>query len=405
MKKEFTKRAILAITFAMVGAVTLHSCNDDDTSPKPADVENPLTEDVYYISGIVQALGSPISGATVTCDDLSTTTASDGSYELAITTTSSDTITFTMADYVPISTMSYFPSGSSAAAIYTRSQQITLKEEMQRIFANEDLTLTFAIPGNDDDSITVEIPQTALRENVYIDVTEFIPAASTSTSEAIYSALDSDDSSSFSVTSPFQTLYMTPLDQNFADDITISMPATSSNYFMDVKHVMLVDNDWEVVGDATYNSSDTRYEISLDTLSTHGIAIECDITVTKNECDTLATLTIDNIGNLTSVSQTLSFTQKAGWEVTDSSEVSDSDLYVYMLKYVASILGSTEGVYSIDAARDVVVSGDQEMVIAVEQEYISYTFTFDTYNGSETIYVDGYGSVATSVVVTEGNLW
>lgn len=402
MKTSFSKFGSFAIAVALLGTLSFQSCKDDEVSPVPEEVVNPLEETAYYISGVVKSEGSALSGVSVESGSATATTDSNGAYELTLTSKSTATVDFSKDGYVSISATAVFPTDATNGAIVTLSQDLTVKAEAKPASSTEDNTLTFE-SSEETSYAVISIPAAALTEGVEISATEIIPAQDAVAAEAIATALSSATEEAVAVTSTFVALYLTPEGQEFEEEITISVPTTSADYFTNANHVKLVNNVWEVQGDAPFNAESQSYDLTLTGFSQHGVTADCNLTVGTSSSETLTTMTIDNIGNESSVADVLSYSTKSGWEVSSTEGVTDA-LYSQMVSYVAGVMGSSEGTTSIATTRDVAVSGDQKMVITVTQEVVKYKFEFDTSNGTEILNVSSYGSVSTTVVTTDGDM-
>ncbi len=381
MKTNFRKCfSVLAIA-AMVSTAALTSCSDDEVTPIPDEVESTI-ENAYYITGVVRTADGVLSGATVTSGSESVTTDSDGVYKLTMSSASNATVTFSKDGYISIDATAVFASGATAGYAVTLSQELTAPATSQTATVGVDTQLSFEYDTESD--IVLNIPSTALTESVDISATSYIPAASESAAIAIASIVNGGTTS---VVSSLSAVYLTPSGAAFETPITVSIPG---EYVEGAYHAKLIDREWVKQGDAVYNSSTGAYEIEMSGFSQHSIAAESQALTSSSSTITLATDTIDNLGNVDATSQSISYNQKTGWSTSGTS----------LLSYVAGLNGVLEGITDFAQSLNVSVAGDEKVTVTITQQVATTTFSIGFISTTATI----YGNVSVDIETEQGDM-
>lgn len=383
MKTSFKMVSRLLALCALVSVVGFVSCESDEVSPVPEEVTNPLTEEVYYVVGVVSSADGVLADVSVTYGGQTATTDDDGVYVLEMSSPENVTLTFSKSGYVSVEATAIFASEAIAGSTATLSQELTALEETQTASAGVDSQLTFG-------SVTLDIPAGAISEDIDLSTTVYTPAAAASVASELSSAIE--DGGDVTVASAITAIDLQPDGTEFDSPITVYIP---SDYVSGAYHAKWVDGEWVSQGSASYSSSLGAYAITVSGFSQHSIAAECSVSVSEATTETIVTETIDNFGNTDAVETVLTYEQNAGWEVTSGDSSSST-----LMSYAAGILGSSEGVTTLSQSRDVAVAGDESMTITVEQQIRYYSFSF----GSSSISVTSYGDVTIEVVTEQGDL-
>ncbi len=373
----------------MVSTAALTSCSDDEVTPIPDETESTI-ENAYYITGIVSASGSALSGVTVTSGSATETTDVDGVYTLKMSNSATATVSFSKDGYIEINATAIFASGATVGDAVTLSQELTAKVEAQAVTAGEDATLTFD-HKEESANIVVAIPATALTEDVEISATDYTPTATASTAETLAAVTETEGTAT--VVSTLSAVYLEPSGTTFETPVTISIPSIEVD---GAYHAKLVDGEWVRQGDATYNTSAGAYDIEVDGFSQHSIAAESKVTVSSSSSSSSSTVSlaievIDNLGKADKVTQSVSYDQHAGWEFSGDSEIST---------YVAGLMGSSASEATISKSLDVTAAGDEKVTVAITQKIVVTTFTLGTYSATAT----SYGDVAVSIKTEQGDM-
>ncbi|MFR9629241.1 MAG: hypothetical protein SNF73_07020 [Rikenellaceae bacterium] len=384
MKTNFRKFFSVLAVAAMVSTAVLTSCSDDEVTPIPDEVESTI-ENAYYITGIVTTADGVLSGATVSSGSESATTDLDGVYKLTMSSASKATVTFSKDGYISIDATAIFASDATAGAAVTLSQELTAQAASQTATAGEDATLSFYYDSDSD--IVLSIPSTSLTESTDISATSYTPTATESAATSLASVTDGGTTT---VVSALSAVYLTPSGTTFETPITIYIPG---EYVEGAYHAKLVDGEWEKQGDASYDTATNSYVIEVSGFSQHSIAVESIVSTSSSSSSstiTLASETIKNIGNVDALTQSISYSQKSGWEISGNSLVS----------YVAGIMGCSSNVSEIAQSLDVTAAGDENVTVTITQQVTSTTFTV----GSTSATATSYGDVTVSITTEQGDM-
>lgn len=387
MKTNFRKFISVLSLVALVSTAALTSCSKDEVTSVPEDVTTTI-EEAYYIAGVVSDADGLLSGVAVTAGSESTTTDSEGTYSIKMSSSSQTSVNFSKDGYVSIDATATFASDATTGAVAILSQTLTQKAEAKAVTAGEQSELTFEDQGGSD--IIVSIPADALTENVEIAVTDYISTATPDAAESLAAA--ETTGSAQTVTGALTSVDLEPSGITFETPITISIPG---EYVEGAYHAKLVGGEWVKQGDVEYDSSTGLYAIQVDGFSQHSIAVDSQVSVSKSSSSsstvTLATETFDNIGQVSAVSKSVSYSQYSGWELISGNSLSS---------YVSSIMGSSESVQTIAGSLDVNVAGDQKVTVTITQQVV--TTTFDV--GTVSAIVENYGNVSVDISIEEGDL-
>lgn len=384
MKTNFKRVFKLLSIVAIVGAMALTSCNDDEVTPNPEDVGQNINE-AYYISGVVSSSSGKLSGVKVSVGAEYVMTDSDGSYLFEMGRPVAALVTFSKDGYIPVTAMAIFNDDVEVGAMVTLSQELTPMATAQMAEAGEASELSFSTVVNSD--VVVSVPSIALSEDRYITATYYTPSATPSVAEAL--ATLAVDGGSEVISSSLIAVDLQPSGTNFDTPVTVSLPG---GYIDGAYHAKLVDGEWVNQGVAIYNQASGVYEISLDGFSRHSIALNSQVSVSTTSID-IYKYTLDNRGNASAVSKGLSYNQNIGWEFADGSST-------LLSTYIAGIMGTSEGLSTIAIDLDLAAAGDQMVSVTITQQKRTISYTV----GSTTAIVTSYGDVGVDIEAVWGTM-
>lgn len=410
MKTKFREIfSVLAIS-AMVGTAALTGCKRDEVTPVPEETTDETIENVYYITGVVSTSKGSLSGATVTSGSESETTDTDGVYTLKMSSNSTASVNFSMDGYVAVDATAVFASDATAGASVTLSQQLTAQVAAKEAVAGEEATLTFVQESSSSDLdpdpdtgtvtesvVTIAIPAAAVTKTVEISATVYTPTATPAASVAIAEAVEStNETETITVTSPVASVNLQPSGTTFDEAITVSI---TSDKIEGAYHAKLVDGEWErQEGDLVYNDETGAYEIKLTSFSSHSITVDAEVEITSSSSsssstESLATEVFDNIGLVNAITESVSYDQKSGWELSSGASSA-------ITSFAAGIMGSSAGISTIAKSFDVAVAGDEKVTVAVTQKIVSTKFTL----GEESATAKSYGDVSVAIETEQGDM-
>ena len=182
--KNYGTLCLLAVTL-VVGGMTFNSCKDDEESPVPEIVENPLEKEAYFITGKVTDGTNPLKEATVTTGSLSVKTDAEGAYQLEVDKKGSFDLNFEKDGYIAIKGQVTIDSKAAKGAIVSYSQALTKKAEPVKVDPEKESQIA------PTEELAVTIPAGAVTEETEITMTPFVPAADKETQKAAEQAVSS----------------------------------------------------------------------------------------------------------------------------------------------------------------------------------------------------------------------
>lgn len=382
----------------VVGGMTFNSCKDDEESPVPEIVENPLEKEAYFITGKVTDGTNPLKEATVTTGSLSVKTDADGGYQLEVDKKGSFDLNFEKDGYIAIKGQVTIDSKAAKGAIVSYSQALTKKAEPVKVDPAKESKVA---PSTDLD---VTIPAGAVKEETEITMTPFVPAADKEAQKAAEKVVSSGATTPVTVTTTMSlaSINCEPDGLKFEKPVEVKLKASEAAggvYFTKARHyVNGVDN-----GTANYDASSNSYVITLDGFSVHEVKVSTDLSVSAAN-ESLYSEVIDNIGKTAPVSKKITFKVKQGWKIASKSAGVTGDVEAKLMAAVTNTLSSKEGVSETEMAKEVAVSGDVKMTVAYSQSLVSYTFAVETSAGTESIVAEKYDAVSQSIEKVNGTM-
>ena len=395
--KNYGTLCLLAATL-VVGGMTFNSCKDDEESPVPEIVENPLEKEAYFITGKVTDGTNPLKEATVTTGSLSVKTDADGGYQLEVDKKGSFDLNFEKDGYIAIKGQVTIDSKADKGAIVSYSQALTKKAEPVKVDPAKESKVA---PSTDLD---VTIPAGAVKEETEITMTPFVPAADKEAQKAAEKVVSSGATTPVTVTTTMSlaSINCEPDGLKFEKPVEVKLKASEAAggvYFTKARHyVNGVDN-----GTANYDASSNSYVITLNGFSVHEVKVATDLSASAAN-ESLHSEVIDNIGKTAPVSKKITFKVKQGWKIASKSTGVTGDVEAKLMAAVTNTLSSKEGVSETEMEKEVAVSGDVKMTVAYSQSLVSYTFAVETSAGTESIVAEKYDAVSQSIEKVNGTM-
>ncbi len=405
---KLKKISILALLFASV--VCVSSCSKDEVDPTPQEVENPLENDYYYVTGTVtDASGAPMSDVQVNFYLLEDTTGSNGEYTLA-----SDELLpanymfFSKEDYIEVISYVAMPSEATRGTKVAVDAVMVQKAAAETVTATEGATVTASATTDAavTSSIEIVISSDVFSEDAEVSATAYTPGTSAE-------VIDIDETSSLDVTYPNNALNL-EFSAELEADVIITYPAdqiavsrTSTQYFDNVKTTVYDPSlaKWVESGDATYNEGGYEVTLTNDMLDDDfnvqiGVAPVITVAAAASSI-TLGTEVVDNIGAMNAVTETIGYTKKSGLAVTSTDK---DGLYAQLINYAETMLGQSEGVTESSVSEEAVVSGDKKITVKYTQATTTYTLSASTSTGTISVTLTSYGAVSSVITTQYGNL-
>ena len=385
--KNYGTLCLLAATL-VVGGMTFNSCKDDEESPVPEIVENPLEKEAYFITGKVTDGTNPLKEATVTTGSLSVKTDADGGYQLEVDKKGSFDLNFEKDGYIAIKGQVTIDSKADKGAIVSYSQALTKKAEPVKVDPAKESKVA---PSTDLD---VTIPAGAVKEETEITMTPFVPAADKEAQKAAEKVVSSGATTPVTVTTTMSlaSINCEPDGLKFEKPVEVKLKASEAAggvYFTKARHyVNGVDN-----GTANYDASSNSYVITLNGFSVHEVKVATDLSVSAAN-ESLHSEVIDNIGKTAPVSKKITFKVKQGWKIASKSTGVTGDVEAKLMAAVTNTLSSKEGVSETEMEKEVAVSGDVKMTVAYSQSLA----------GTESIVAEKYDAVSQSIEKVNGTM-
>lgn len=395
--KNYWTLCLLAATL-VVGGMTFNSCKDDEESPVPEIVENPLEKEAYFITGKVTDGTNPLADATVATGSLSVKTDTDGNYQLEVSKKGSFEVKFEKDGYITIQGEVTIDNKAAKGAMVSYSQTLTKKAEPVKVDPEKESKVT------PDATLDVTIPAGAVKEETEVTMTPFVPAADKEAQKAAEKAVSSGTTTPVTVTTSMSlaSIDCEPDGLKFEKPVEVKLKASEAAggvYFTQARHfVNGVDN-----GAAGYDAASRSYVIMLDGFSVHEVKVSTNLSVSASP-ESLYSEVIDNIGKTAPVLQKITFKAKQGWKIVSKSAGVTGDIESKLMAAVTNTLSSEEGVSETEITKEVAVSGDVKMTISYDQSVVSYTFSVETSAGTESIVAKKYDTVSQRIEKVNGNM-
>lgn len=359
----------MSVFLVVLIGIGLGSCKKDE--PSPVIVENPLNAEIYYVSGKVTAGDAAMDGVKVSTTKSEATTSDDGTFLLELTSKGDYMVTFEKEGYVTVS------AAVSIPADLPKQSTISLLQELTKM--NPAVTVS-----PDADQIIVEIKrelvELALSAGAVKTATDIIV---TDFKEGSKHALEGTIRASLS------TVNCEPDGQKFEKPALFRMKNPMSNeiYFDGVKHFVEDKGNWIEEGVAEYDNS--GYHVTtLNGFSNHSFGVYCSSRKGTSKTENIASVVIDNLGEMGVKEQMINATQHVGWVIdgvtTDLLEkqlagIGDSDLTALsetIEAMLTSILGSASGISEINWTRKALLSGDTKIIVNLIERMTPVVFSF-----------------------------
>lgn len=365
----------VAICLAATIGVGFSSCKKDE--PTPVIVENPLDAEVFYISGKVTSGNVALSGVNVSASKSETTTSDEGTFQLEFTSRGDYAVTFAKEGYVTVTAKINIPADAPKQSIISIKQELTEK--------NPAVTVT-----PDSEQIVVEIK----REMVELAFS----AGSVKTSTDVTVTDFNEGTKSIeegTVRASLSTVNCEPDGLQFNKPVVFRMknPMGNALYFANVKHYIQKDGVWNEEGNTEYNES-CYHVTTINGFSDHSFGISCTSQKGSSNNEELASVVVDNLGDMNSKEQQITVNQHIGWKVNGVTNdvlknqlpgIGDSSLTALseMLENAfSSLMGGAPGISEIPLVRQVKVSGDTKTTVALIEKTTIFMFGFPViFNG------------------------
>lgn len=395
--KNYWSLCLLAATM-VVGGMTFNSCKDDEESPVPEIVENPLEKEAYFITGTVTDGTKALADVTVAAGTLSVKTDVAGAYQLEVNKKGSFEVSFAKDGYITIKNDVTIDSKADKGTMVACSQVLTKKASPVKVDPEKESKV------NPNEELDVTIPAGAVKAETEITMTPFVPAADTKSKEAADKAVSSGTATpvTASTSMPLASLNCEPDGLKFEKPVEVKLKASETAggvYFTKAKHyVNGVDK-----GNAAYDAASHSYVITLDGFSIHEVKVDAAVSVSAGSEDRYSEV-IDNIGKTAPVKKEISFKVKQGWQIKSKTSGVTGDVETKLMGALTNTLSSNAGVSEKDITREVAVSGDVKMSVTYNQAVVTYSFQVETSAGTESIVAESYGAVNQKIVKENGTM-
>ncbi|MDR2917478.1 MAG: carboxypeptidase-like regulatory domain-containing protein [Tannerella sp.] len=373
MKRNLFLLGCLFIMTLGVG-LGLTSCNSDD-DPDPEIVTDNVA---YYIAGEVLNNGKPLEGVKVNTTAAEATTGADGTFELELSGKGDYPVTFSKDGYVTVTSEVTIKSDAKNKASVLIKQELTKKRNPVTVKPNEDTDIS-----DDEEGIDLLIPAGAVDKNTDITMTPFIPGANKITTGVISAGL--------------MALNMDPDGLVFGKPVTLTLknPMGKDVHFGNMKHVVETDGIRRELDNVTYDNENNYYKATLAGFSDHIFAININATAGGTSTESLSSKVIDNLGNSSAKSESVTVAQKYGWEMNGDvkgalkskypslTDATVDALAANITKVVSSLMGSAPGTGNLNLTIPFNISGDTKLTVEFLAQIETDTFSFPL------IFVDG----------------
>lgn len=369
-------RFVLFACFALITGVGigLTSCKKDD-APTPEIVKD---EVAYYIVGEVISDEKPLDGVTVSVDGQDKTTGTDGKFELKVTEKGDFKVSFAKTGYVTVTAETSIASNAPNKTSTAIRQTLTKKTDPVNVHPAKDILIE-----HDHTGVTLFAPAGSVKEAVDVTMTSFIPGM-----KKIKSGLTSLSLVTLNL-EPDGFVFENPV------EVTLINPMRETVRFGNLKHAIERDAAVEERDAVTYEDETHTHKITLDGFSNHSFVIGANVNAPTISTELLDAKVIDNLGQMSAKSETLSMTQKYGWTLDENlgatlksnyPVLTDASVNLLVSNFttaVSSLMGSTPGTGELALSIPFYVSGDTKLTVEFVARLETTTFSFPL------IFVDG----------------
>lgn len=367
-----------AICLAATIGVGFSSCKKDE--PTPVIVENPLDAEVYYISGKVTSENNALEGVKVSASSVEATTAADGTFQLEMKSKDDCIVTFEKSGYVTVTAEASFPVDAKKQSVVSLVQELEAKNQAVTIAPDADQTVKEA----KNEMVELAVPAGAVKSATDITVTAYKEGAKKVQAGTMRASLS--------------TINCEPDGQVFEKPVELRMKNPTSNnvYFADVKHYVENNGVWKETGSAEYDSNG-YYVTTINGFSNHSFGVPCSSQAGTSKTENLASVEIDNLGDMNSKEQAIDATQHVGWKIDGAtndllrkqlSGLSDGDVSALsgiVESTLSSLMGSNPGVSEMALKRNARISGDMKTTVSFTEKTMTTVFGFPVVFGGRTI--------------------
>lgn len=404
MKTKNMLVAGFSLCLLAVMSVGTMSCKKSD--PVPEDVTNPLDEEVYYITGKVTEGTAALSGVSVKVSGAEASTATDGTYTLPVKKKGDYQVSFEKSGYISVSGNVTIASSAAKHSSVALSQALT-KANAPVVVKKDEAVEIHSGESQEESVTTLSIPAGAVKEDVAVTVTEYVPGAQKAASTAIAS---------------LSTINCQPDGLKFDIPVEVSVKNPVENvYFENVAHYKEVNGVWQNQGPASYKPESNSYAVELTGFSNHSFGPTYTIASTGTSSEKLADVVVDNLGVMEAKEAEVVGKQKFGWQIDGDlkaliqetisglSNEEQATLASAIESAIASSKGSNAGVtetaLSLGKSK---VSGDTKMTVSFTAKVVKTTGTFKLRNKSNgsidlVVPVKTYNGVDTKITYEQGN--
>ena len=367
MKKKLSLFSYLLFV-ALVCSTVLSSCKGKDDPMVP---EITSDETAYYIVGEVLSDGKALEGVTVKADSEEASTDSDGVFELKLTKKGDYAVSFSKAGYVAISSDVVISSDANNKSSVIIRQVLAKKNDPVRVVPDENAEI-----GDESAGVSMFIPAGAVKEAVDISMTPFTPGQKKLSDGAVSANLLSLNME------PDGLVFDKPV------EVFLSNPIAGGIAFGNLKHTVEENGVLKELDEVFYDDEKGAYKAILTGFSNHSFTISANASNGGAGTESLATTVIDNLGNVASVTEVVTTTQKFGWTISGDiaasiksqypslPDATISSLASSVTSAVSSMMGSSPGVGEMSLTIPFNVSGDVKQSIEFSAKIENQTFSF-----------------------------
>ncbi len=388
------KSLVLRFCFLLGIASVLTGCSFWPDEKFPEIVDDPMTEETYYIIGRAYDLDTdePLAGVTVVIGNQTVLTDENGVYQVTVHEKGLYTVEFSKKDYYGSTQQGYITVDAKSHSTLVISGRLVQPGPLEKIDPNG--YVVGNKPTEPESSVTITVPKGAIPEDAdtYLRVTQHDHPITASTSV---------NAGAVPIATPLSSLHIEAYDiKNFAAPLRLTWKNLCAPlaYFDEVKiysqndPVTKVSSDWKSESGCTH--FDEHYFIERKDLMDKYLleinSVQETSGVKKGEPNTIngqASVKVDNSGSMKAITNCeLKVRLLEGWEFIVSPEEALEALGVArkdqcktpvtMLKIVELMEGNPQGFYTIDQCRYTSVNGGYVMYYRNDSKYIERTYTF-----------------------------
>ncbi len=360
---------LLGRVFIMTLGISLglSSCNSNDNS----DPEIVTDEEAYYIAGEVLNDGKPLDGVKVSTTSVEATTSTNGAFELELSEKGDYSVTFSKDGYVPVTVPVTIKSDAKNKSSVLIKQELSKKSSSVIVTPDKDINIS-----DEERGINLFIPAGSVDKNTNITMTPFTPGAKKITTGVISASLIA--------------LYIEPDGLVFGKTsvLTLKNPMVQEVRFGNMKHLTETNGTEQELDDITYDGENHRYQTTFTKTGRHILAVNVNAIVGGIGTEALTSKAINNLGNTSAITESVTIAQKYGWEISGDIESALKSKYPLLtdvaLKALAtsiktmlsSMIGSAPGTGELDLTITFNISGDTTLAVEFLAQTETDTFTF-----------------------------